>query len=144
MKFWKISRKSSNFVNFQARKKFFFLHRSEFCHKKIGAVISTLKAAILPQGGAVFVNFYVSTDMIAWWVSVHWALELKVGITWDHNIRSLPVWLLFLFWRVTNCPLMSAFLGLNIVRYCGKVLSSWMYFHLFWGIWQWILNKQRY
>ena len=49
---------------------FFSLNRSEFRQKMIGAVISTLMAA-------VFVNFYVSTDMIAWWVSVHWSATTR-------------------------------------------------------------------
>ena len=42
MKFWEISKKCSNFVNFRAKKMFFFLNRSEFHQKKIGSVISDL------------------------------------------------------------------------------------------------------
>ena len=61
MKFWKISRKSSNFVNFQARKMFFFIQvrispEKDWCSHQYPY------GGNLQQVAAVFVNFYVSRN----------------------------------------------------------------------------------
>ena len=75
MKFWEISKKCSNFVNFWARKMFFFLKQVRISPEKDWCSHQYPYGGILPQVAAVFVNFYVSTDMIAWWVSVQCAVN---------------------------------------------------------------------
>ena len=79
MKFWEISKKCSNFVNFWARKMFFFLKQVRISPEKDWCSHQYPYGGILPQVAAVFVNFYVSTDMIAWWVSVHCRVNLELS-----------------------------------------------------------------
>ena len=91
IKFWEISKKCSNFVNFRARKMFFFLKQVRISPEKDWCSHQYPYGGILPHVAAVFVNFYVSTDMIAWWVSVHWHLIIDNKISCEKHDCDLFV-----------------------------------------------------
>ena len=84
---------------------FFFLKQVRISPEKDWCSHQYPYGGILPQVAAVFVNFYVSTDMIAWWVSVHWLLTgqtISIEALWGPN------------WSFSGCVVQSgASLGIS-------------------------------